>query len=337
MVNVRSMIPHVLPTMYSPSVTRAVRRFQSDMTPHALRQQGFRSLGFLDPETGQITAAPTAGNWYRLKQGDTYWAISKAAYGLPNVKKGLYLMNDSPWNGYIEKARKGWEAYKRDGLQATPDYSATVYRAPKGSGNAYPLVWIPPITGGEPDDLFEGDPVPGPQGPPGPAGPPGPRGPRGVPGETTVGPPGPPGETVIGPPGPAGPRGTVGPPGPRGPQGPPGAGAGDPVPGPPGPAGRPGAMGPPGPSGPSGPRGAPGQSIVGPPGEIGPVGPPGPPGPPINIEDLEPDMVWHALVMYARDHPDIVRRLLRQLLGDLDGGTAKDHKMWVIPLVAALL
>lgn len=242
---------------------------------------GFGSLGafagFVNPKPGQISASPMQGTWYRIKKGDTYWAVSRDAYGRENVKTGLYLMNDSAWNGYIDKKRQGWEAYKRDGLQATPDYSATVYRAPKGSGNAYPLVWVPPITGEEPSQVYPPDPeqIIGPPGPMGPPGPRGERGPIGPPGERgPIGPPGT-GEGVPGPIGPPGARGErgpigpIGPPGERGPIGPPGpAGTGVGVPGPAGPRGLPGPAGPPGALGPAGP-----------PGPIGPAGPIGPPGP----------------------------------------------------------
>jgi len=248
-------------------------------------------FGFVDPQPEQIADYPTAGKFYRLKEGEKYWGVAKKAYGQANVKQGLLRINDSAWNSYIDKGPKGWEAYKVWGLQSTPDYSPVEPRAPRGSGKAYPLVWIPPITGGDPEDVLPVDPVEGKQGPPGPRGP---AGPPGIPGK--VGPPGPPGKAgpvgppgegrgVPGPPGPAGKigppgsrgaagppgaRGPIGPPGPMGPKGPPGEGRG--VPGPPGPRGAPG---PPGPMGPPGSRGA-----AGPAGVPGPIGPPGPMGPP---------------------------------------------------------
>jgi hypothetical protein len=206
---------------------------------------------------------PGASSFYRLKKGDTYWAISRAAYGRANVKAGLMLMNKSTWNDHIDKRKKGWEAYGVKGLQATPDYSATEPRAPKGSGTSYPVVWIPPLSGDEPEAIF---PPPSNQ----PDTPAGPRGPAGVPGP--MGP--------VGPPGPAGSRGPVGPVGPRGPRGPQGdpgeatdeaildavrryvdANEGRFI----------------GPVGPTGPAGIPGE--VGPVGPVGPIGPEGPPGP----------------------------------------------------------
>jgi len=174
---------------------------------------GFGQAERYIPTSEQIVQVPSPGLWYRLKKGDTYWAISKTAYGKANVKKGLMLMNDSSWNDYIDKKSKGWEAYGVKGLQATPDYSATNLRAPKGSGKDYPTVWIPPMDGKEPEDIYK----PG----IGPVGPQGGRGEKGDPGP--AGPPGRPPTTAeiaaavttylqANPP-PAGPRGPAGPPG----------------------------------------------------------------------------------------------------------------------------
>lgn len=256
------------------------------------------------PTPEQILDTPQQGAWYRIKKGETWWGTSKTAYGRDNVKAGLYLMNDATWNDHIEKATKGWEAYKRKGLQATPDYSASNPRGTKGSGNSYPVAWIPPLaTGAEPEDIYkspEQGPV-GPQGVPGPRGPAGPVGPAGQ--------PGPPGE-----------RGAIGPPGPMGPPGSANAAAIEAAleeyfkahpdmmgkPGPAGPRGEPGLPGKIGPRGPAGPAGPPGQATaeaiekaiqdyltrhpievaggppgpIGPRGERGPAGPPGPMGPP---------------------------------------------------------
>ncbi len=240
-----------------------------------LGQAGDRLL----PGPEQIAAAATAGMWYQVKKGDTYWGISKAAYGSDNVKNGLYAINDSTWNSYISKGKKGWETYKISGLQATPDYMAGT-RSPKGSGDDYPTIWIPPLSGGEPEDLFPTIPVPSEpgQGPPGPQGPMGPKGDIGPVGP--MGPMGPAGPAIdagaikaainaylaANPPS-AGPMGPMGPPGPMGPIGPAGSSvdagaikaainaylaANPPSAGPQGPMGP---MGPPGPSGPQGPEG----------------------------------------------------------------------------------
>ncbi len=326
------MMPRAWPMLrYPTNISRSVL-FNAQRMRRGPSSPGYFGLGFLDPAKSQIALMPTAGMWYQVKTGDTFWAISKAAYGKPNVKKGLYLLNDAPWNGYIHKARKGWEAYKIDGLQATPDYTA-YKRNPKGSGKSYPLIWIPPITGGNPDDVWPPD-TEGQIGPPGPRGKVGPPGIEGARGELgPIGPPGAPGELgpigPIGPPGEGDGAGLPGPPGPRGKIGPPGK------------AGSPGVIGPPGIIGPPGPAGE-GIGIPGPPGAIGPsgprglIGPPGPAGEGGDLLDYDPQKVWQALIFYAREHPDIVRRRLRELLGDLNGGAGKRSKMWVIPLVASL-
>jgi hypothetical protein len=147
------------------------------------------------PTPDQILDVPTPGAWYRIKKGETWWGVSKSAYGQDNVKKGLLTMNKSTWNDHIDRKNKDWEAYKVKGLQATPDYSATNPHAPVGSGNAYPVAWIPPLTGEEPEQMGyqPSEPIttptpitkppssttyiPGPKGDPGPPGPPGDPGP----------------------------------------------------------------------------------------------------------------------------------------------------------------
>jgi len=305
----RLTVPMVYQSMHPDYYGRNAYRLARGMQHRRSSPRGFSGFGFLDPTPNRIAKTPTQGKWYRIVKGDTYWAISKTAYGADNVKKGLYAMNDSPWNSYIDKSTKGWESYKVAGLQATPDYSATKPRAPKGSGHDYPLVWIPPINGGEPDDVYPDIPVVGPPGPAGPPGPSGPAGPSGPPGQVGArGPAGPPGTPgMIGPPGPVGPPG---------PMGPPGVGQGIPGPaGPPGPAGQigprgpAGLIGPPGPVGPPGPMGPPGagQGVPGPAGPRGPAGPPGPIGP---IGPAGPSGA---------------------------GGGGDDKKLWVIPLAAMLL
>ena len=168
------------------------------------------------PNASQVLTVPKAGNWYQIKKGDTYWQVSKVAYGKPAVKTGLFLMNDSTWNGYIEKKTNGWESYKVKGLQATPHYNSNAPRSPYGSGNDYPIVWIPPMSGEEPEDIYTAPittitpSVPG-IGPPGPPGKQGLIGPPGPPGKQgLIGPPGPPGQSIVGPPGPPGPPGSAG-------------------------------------------------------------------------------------------------------------------------------
>lgn len=248
----------------------------------------FGGLGATDermiPSPNLILDTPKPGFWYRLKKGETWWGVSKSAYGKDNVKKGLLTINASSWNDHIDRKEKNWEAYKVKGLQATPDYSASNPHAPKGSGKDYPTAWIPPLTGEEPEVIYP-QPGQGPQGPPGQSivGPVGPQGPPG--------PPGPPGEaandsaiksaieayfskhpvkSTIGPQGPVGPVGPQGPMGPVGPIGPPGNAsdsaiksaiesylAKNPIKG-----GSVGPVGPQGPMGPMGPAGPPGKTIT---------------------------------------------------------------------------
>jgi hypothetical protein len=226
---INQLIPRVLPSQMTPAVIRAIRTYQRKMSGPRRPRSNFAlgSLGYSDPAAGQISTTPTPATWYRLKTKESYWGVSKRAHGLPDVRAGLFLMNDSPWNSYIDKGKAGWTSYKRKGLQSTPDYSQTQFRAPKGSGKGYPLVWIPPLTGEEPEQIYVD-----------------------VPPDPIVGPPN------VGPPGPrgsVGPRGMVGPPGGIGPVGPTGKGIG--VPGPRGLVGPPGGIGPLGPIGPRGPAG----------------------------------------------------------------------------------
>jgi hypothetical protein len=240
----------------------------------------FSGLGATDaegryiPTEAEIVDYPTPGKWYRFgtfKEDETYYGIAKRAYGGGNMKQKLLLLNNATWNNHINKKKKGWEAYGVKGLQSTPDYdSFNNPRAKVLTGHNYPVLWIPPLTGEEPEDMGYDDPIVTPPTPiptPTPGepipGPPGPQGEQGIPG-----PPGPQGAQGI--PGPPGSKGAQGIPGPPGPQGPPGAGAGEPIPGPPGPPGATGPMGPPGLPGPAG------EGIPGP---MGPPGPPGPPGP----------------------------------------------------------
>jgi len=291
--------------------TGAVRPFRR----RATRFSGF-GFGFGEytviPEPQFITSTPQQGKWYQIKSGESFWGTAKKAYGIDNVRAGLFAMNDAEWNDHIRKATTGWESYGIQGLQAQPKYAGTeAPHAGYGSGHQYPIAWIPPMPNfPEPEEIWpepSADPPPSDapgQGPPGPMGPEGPMGP--------MGPLGP-----IGPEGPMGPKGDMGPPGdvtdeailamltqylndnpdalppgPPGPQGPPGEASTVP-----GPMGPPGPPGPPGdvsdeaimamltqylnenpdalPPGPPGPPGA--ASMV--PGPIGPAGPPGPIGP----------------------------------------------------------
>lgn len=277
------------------------------------------------PSPNLISPIPTAGLFYRIKKGETYWGVSKAAYGQDGVKAGLLRINKSTWNDHIQRGPKGWEAYKVNGLQATPNYSQTDPRAGYGSGKSYPVAWIPPIDGREPEKIFE--PGIGPVGPQGPKGDPGPIGPTGKTG-------------------PIGPRGL---PGPIGPIGPPGNASNaaivaavnkwmdenpDKIMGPSGKTGPIGPAGTPGPVGPIGP--------IGPKGSIGPQGLPGPPGPPGNASK---EAIKAAVNEWLSENP-IKGQIgpagpqgpqgIRGPKGDPGTGSGESKNMWVIPMLALI-
>jgi hypothetical protein len=260
---------------------RAARRFR-------VFEGGLGEDRFI-PGPSLILDVPTAGAWYRIKKGETWYGTAKRAYGAENVKKGLLTINKSSWNDHIERKSTGWEVYGVQGLQATPDYSAANVHAGKGSGKDYPTAWIPPLTGEEPEAIYKPDTkpviIPGSPGEPGTPGTPGALGP-------------------IGPKGDKGDRGDAGAPGPLGPMGPPG---------PTGAAGtvnqaailsslteyfklHPEAAGKPGPMGPAGLPGLPGG--IGPAGAVGPMGPPGPAG------TINQAAILAALTDYFKSHPE---------------------------------
>lgn len=211
---------------------------------------GFGADADVVPEDSQILDSPTPGYWYQIKKGETWYGVAKRAYGAADLKRGLLLMNAAEWNDHISRKKKGWEAYNVAGLQATPDYDRDKPHAGVGSGHDYPVAWIPPLTGEEPEDIVDTDsnssssssteyivgPA-GPQGERGPAGPTGPTGPQGARGPVgPVGPVGPAGPSIndqaildavsaymSSHPSAAGERGPIGPMGPSGPAGPPGS------------------------------------------------------------------------------------------------------------------
>ena len=241
-------------------------------------------LGYLGEA---IQADPAGGFYYQVVSGDTLSSISNRAYG---VGKNWRWIFNSLWNkaNYFDK-------YGKDENQ--------LHKV--GSPKAYPVLWIPPAEGVEPnlgpgesapvsppaDDQGNGKLIPGPPGPRGEVGPPGPRG-------------------EVGPPGPRGEVGPVGPPGDPGAidskaiekaiasyfsKNPVEGG----IQGPPGPRGEVGPVGPRGEVGPVGPRGEVGP--VGPRGEVGPVGPPGPPGDmPI---DKMTEMIRGIVIEYLNQNP----------------------------------
>jgi hypothetical protein len=331
-----------VPRVFDLAVMRRDRRLLNHWTTRRSRQ--FNYAGFdgeysgdiYIPDPNQVLSAPKQGAWYRIKRGETYWGISKKAYGADKVKQGLLLMNASAGNSHIDKRKKGWEAYGVEGLQATPDYSASSPRAPKGSGTDYPTVWIPPLSGDEPEDIYPHEPVmttpvepsPAMPGIPGPRGPAGPRGPQGEPGEQGArGPAGDPGRAGLpGAPGARGARGEMGPAGPRG------------VPGeigPQGPKGDPGQATeesilravreyiethPDKVRGPAGAPGAPGA-----PGLIGPMGPPGLPGPagPAG-SGVNDEQIKAAIEDYMERNPIELPK----------SESGSDRGFWMLPLLA---
>jgi hypothetical protein len=312
------MFPHY--PMINANVLRTITR--------NTRGNRFGGLGAVDnryiPVPSQILDTPTAGYWYQIKRGETWWKVAKSAYGSNDLKKGLLLMNAATWNDHITRKKTGWEAYNRKGLQATPDYSLANPHAPAGSGKDYPVAWIPPLSGQEPESLF-----------PSTIGPPGERGDKGATGSR----------------GPAGPKGDRGPKGDQGPKGPKGDR------GPKGTSGsitdaqimaalndymrrNPAAAGARGPAGPKGDRG--------PEGPRGPVGPAGTSG---SITDAQ---IMAALNDYMRRNPaaagargpkgDRGPEGPRGKVGPVGprgpagsgGGGGDDKKMWVLPLVTAM-
>ena len=245
------------------------------------------------PSPDEILSEPVPGHWYQIQPNESYYGVSKRAYGSQNVKKGLFLMNDSTGNSHIDKKLRGWESYKIKGLQNTPDYDINFPRAPVLSGHDYPVVWIPPLTGEPPEDLYSA-PAPTPEPEPEPEPEPTPE-PEPV---YTIEPPATTVQGPQGPPGPQGPRGPKGPRGEKGPQGAPGKATDKAIKkavlayvkahknelkgpkGARGPKGAKGARGPKGSKGARGPKGQRGkQGVRGPRGLIGPMGPPGARGP----------------------------------------------------------
>jgi hypothetical protein len=136
-------------------------------------------VGRYVPTSAQIlTGSPRPGTFYRPRKGIYPIKVAEVAYGASDRKRGVLSMNASTWNDHIRRAAAGWESYKVKGLQFDPRYGAhpsSFY----GTGNAYPVVWVPPITGEEPEAWFSKappGPAPGPILPPVPP-PPGPIGP----------------------------------------------------------------------------------------------------------------------------------------------------------------
>ena len=121
------------------------------------------------PSASQIlTAAPRPGTFYRPRLGIYPIKVAEVAYGEAGRKRGVLSMNASSWNDHVRRGTKGWEAYGVAGLQFDPKYGShpcSTY----GSGKLYPVIWVPPLTGEEPEVWFS---KPSPVPPVGPVVPP---------------------------------------------------------------------------------------------------------------------------------------------------------------------
>ena len=110
------------------------------------------------PAPEEVLGTPRAGAFYQVKKNDAPVRVTEAAYGAANRKAGLWLMSDSSWNGTIRQTSKGYEVYKRKGLEFSARYSGP--RTAYGSGAKFPIVWLPPAGGGEPETVIGYKPTP---------------------------------------------------------------------------------------------------------------------------------------------------------------------------------
>ncbi len=164
-------------------------------------------------EFGALTITPTphAGRWYRVQQGDTLLGIAKRAVGyegVPHLEVSRWIAAAAANGPYRRPPKNQFEsANYPQGLPSllprwAPDESA-IDGAP---GNAYPLLWMPPAAGVEPeaeDELDDDDhdhdgdiPIPPPLPPPTPPPPLPPLPPPTPPEPTPPAPPPPPGPPV---------------------------------------------------------------------------------------------------------------------------------------------
>ena len=121
------------------------------------------------PDSSEILiSSPRPGAFYIPRSGIYPIKVAEVAYGAANKKAGLLAMNASTWNDHVRRGTKGWEAYKVSGLQFDPKYGShpcSTYN----TGKLYPVIWIPPLTGEEPEVWFS---KPSPVPPVGPVVPP---------------------------------------------------------------------------------------------------------------------------------------------------------------------
>jgi len=144
---------------------------------HGFGEEGAR---YSPPLAAVLEKDPRPGTFYRPRKGILPTTVAQVAYGTAGRKAGLLTMNRSTWNDHVRRSTAGWEAYHVAGLQFDPRYASADPRSTFGSGSSFPVIWIPPITGEEPEALFGAPapapsptpiapPAPSPVPPPGPA------------------------------------------------------------------------------------------------------------------------------------------------------------------------
>jgi len=258
------------------------------------RQSRYFRRGYLMDGLGAIVDGqtvnekPIMGSFFRPPRNEdwTIWKVANEARKAAGLESKytyqiIKAISNSAFNkGHIAYTNKGYENYPFEGPQYLRLYGPGLTDS-KGTGNEYPVIWIPDVKA--PADPTLSTPVPAPVS---------------TPQKVTVT------ETVIGPAGPPGPVGPAGPVGPRGPAGPPGI-----VKTMDGKTGLPGPVGPVGPKGdpgPPGPRGAQGL-----PGPIGPAGPAGPAG------AFNQSQITNAIAEYLATNPiqaGITRKQVQQMI-----------------------
>lgn len=111
------------------------------------------------PAENQIEKTdPKQGLFYRPKKGDTTAAISRAAYGKDFTANGVKAISAATWNAsHIKYTTAGYEYLKISGPDLVPKYAMDP-RSTHGSGSAYPVLWIPPLSSkAEPEQVFTGN------------------------------------------------------------------------------------------------------------------------------------------------------------------------------------
>lgn len=104
-------------------------------------------------ETKLLTATPTVGAYYRVKPGDSVLKMAGAASGFAagSPKRLAYAkkVNTDPLNMHVmQVAMLGSFDMKYLGgytAQLVPSYDPNDYQAKPGSGNAFPVLYFPPV------------------------------------------------------------------------------------------------------------------------------------------------------------------------------------------------